>query len=82
METSSSASSSEPLVSPDDVCELAAYASLPLPRTRASAVAAILSTWVSDANALSTKMSDCAYQTLVPATIFTHPDTGEGNPSA
>lgn len=77
-----SATSAESPVWEERVRALAVYASLPLPAEREMAVAAILSAWIPDANALSVKMSGCAFQTLVPATVFAHPGTGEGEASA
>jgi hypothetical protein len=59
------------------VSNLAAYAALPLEPSRQANVAAILSVWIPNANALSTKMSAAQYQSLVPATLFTHPATPE-----
>ena len=76
------ATSAESSVWEERVRALATYASLPLPTEREMAVAAILSAWIPDANALSVRMSGGAFQTLVPATVFAHPGTGEGEASA
>lgn len=62
----------------EHVRELALFAALSLPKEREAAVAAILNAWVPDANALSKKMSAAVYQTLVPATVFAHPGTVDG----
>ena len=59
------------------ISNLAAYAALPLQPDRQANVAAILSAWIPNANALSTKMSAAQYQNLIPATLFTHPATPE-----
>jgi hypothetical protein len=61
-----------------DVAMLAAHAALPLDPRRIAAVAAILSAWLPDANALSRKMSAPEYRALMPATIFAHaPDASD-----
>lgn len=73
MTQGSSPQPATPSVTDDRVRDLALYAELPLAADRQSAVAAILSAWIPDANALSKKMSSGAYQTLVPATVFSHP---------
>lgn len=59
---------------PELVRRMAEYAALPLAPGREVTVASILSAWLPDANALSAKMSAAAYQAVVPATVFTHPD--------
>ncbi len=64
----------EAAVTPDLVRTLANYAALPLAPGREGAAVAVLDAWLRDANALSAKMSDPAYQALVPATVFAHPD--------
>ena len=58
---------------PHVVETLAQFADLPLTEARREAVRAVLASWISDANALSLKMSAAEYQALVPATVFTHP---------
>lgn len=67
-----------PLVTDDHVRDLASLAGLPLSADRYAGVAAILNAWMPDANALSEKMSSAAYQTLLPATVFNHPSTSDG----
>ena len=62
----------------EHVRDLALFAALSLPKEREATVAAILNAWVPDANALSKKMSAAMYQTLVPATVFAHPGTVDG----
>ena len=62
----------------EHVRELALFTALSLPKEREAAVAVILNAWVPDANALSKKMSAAVYQTLVPATVFAHPGTVDG----
>jgi hypothetical protein len=62
------------VVTPDLVRSLANHAALPLAAGRESAVASVLGAWLPDANALSAKMSEPGCQTLVPATVFVHPD--------
>ena len=62
----------------EHVRDLALFAALSLSKEREAAVAAILNAWVPDANALSKKMSAAMYQTLVPATVFAHPGTVDG----
>jgi len=47
---------------------------LPLSENRAKAAAEILKAWLQDANALSRKMASEAYQNILPATVFLHPD--------
>ena len=74
----SSSTPSQPPVTAELVRELAVFGALPLPNTRESAVAAVLGAWLVDANALSVKMSDPAYQILVPVTVFSHPIASEG----
>lgn len=64
------------------VSNLAAYAALPLEPSRQANVAAILSVWIPNANALSTKMSAAQYQSLLPVTLFTHPATPEAQAKA
>lgn len=66
------------LATSDMVRNLASYAALPLAAGREIAVAEVLGAWLPDANDLSAKMSDSAYQTLVPATVFVHPEAREG----
>lgn len=70
-----------PSVTDDRVRDLALYAGLPLAAERHPAIAAILNAWIPDANALSEKMSSASYQTLVPATVFSHP-SASGEESA
>ena len=64
------------------VRNLAAYAAFPLESDRQAKVADILSVWIPNANALSTKMSAAQYQSLVPATLFTHPAAPEAEAKA
>jgi hypothetical protein len=49
---------------------LANHAALPLTADRLAAVAAVLSAWLPDADALSKKMSALAYQGLMPITVL------------
>jgi hypothetical protein len=60
------------------VRELAATAALPLAAGRVAVVVPLLNAWLGDANALSAKMSQPAHQTLVPATVFSHPVAPQG----
>lgn len=55
-----------------DVGRLADHAALPLSPARVAAVLAVLSAWLPAANELSRKMSEPAYQALLPVTTFTH----------
>ena len=61
-------------VTPEFVGRMSIVAALPLSDVRRTHVAAVLGPWLIDANALSKKMSDAAYQTLMPATVFAHAD--------
>jgi hypothetical protein len=67
----------EPLIQVEDVRLLARIAQLPLDQVRESQVAALLSTWLPDANALSTKMSAQEFREVLPITLFAHPDLRE-----
>ena len=62
------------VVTPELVRSLAGHAALPLAAGREGVIAPLLDAWLRDANALSRKMSEPACQTLVPATVFVHPD--------
>jgi len=53
---------------------LAQCAALPLSEDRQQAAAQVLAAWLPDANALSAKMRAARYQTLLPATVFIHPE--------
>ncbi|MDB5828838.1 MAG: hypothetical protein JWQ73_3058 [Variovorax sp.] len=53
-----------------EAATLAAHAALPLGADRLAAVAAILSAWLPDADALSRKMSAPQYQGLMPITVL------------
>jgi len=53
---------------------LAQCAALPLSESRQQAAAQVLAAWLPDANALSEKMRAARYQTLLPATVFLHPE--------
>jgi len=64
-------------VSEAAVCTLADLAGLPLAEGREALLAPQLSDWLTAANELSRKMSKPQYQTIVPATIFTHPNVQE-----
>lgn len=55
-----------------DMAALARCAALNLSAERLAAVEAILSAWIPAANELSRKMSEPAYQSLMPVTVFTH----------
>ena len=66
-------SPSAPDATAQAVRQLASFAALPLRAERELPVASILETWVRDANELSRKMSNPAYQTLLPITTFNHP---------
>lgn len=55
-----------------DIASLARRADLNLSAERLAAVEAILSAWIPAANELSRKMSELAYQSLMPVTAFTH----------
>ena len=68
----------EKSVTGDLVRDLAGVAALPLQAGRETAVVSILQTWLTDANALSAKMSRAAYQTLVPVIVFCHCEAPEG----
>ena len=61
-------------IGPAQVRAMAEYGALPLAAGREAVLAPTLDAWVSDANALSRKMSAATYQDLVPATVFVHPD--------
>src|SRR5262245_19749328 len=61
-------------VTAEVVRSLARHAALPLAAGREDVVAPLLDAWLRDANALSAKVSQPAYQALVPATVFSHPD--------
>jgi hypothetical protein len=67
----------DPAVTTELVRSLARYAELPLAAGRESVVAPLLDAWLRDANALSAKMSQPECRTLVPATVFSHPDAPE-----
>ncbi|CAN5731900.1 hypothetical protein BH11PSE13_BH11PSE13_40500 [soil metagenome] len=56
---------------------LATHATLPLPPERLAAVAAILSAWLPDADALSHKMSAPALRDLMPITVLTPAHTAD-----
>lgn len=53
---------------------IAEAADLPLPSEREEMVAAQLGVWLSAANELSRKMSAPELASVLPATVFTHPD--------
>lgn len=55
-----------------DATALARCAALSLGPERLAAVEAVLSAWIPAAHALSRKMSDPAYQSLMPVTAFVH----------
>ncbi len=65
-------------VTPELVGQLWQHAVLPLSKERGAVVAPLLAAWLKDANQLSEKMASADYQALVPATIFAHPGTHEG----
>jgi hypothetical protein len=67
----------EPLIQVEDVRLLARIAQLPLDQDRESQVAALLSAWLPDANALSAKMSAQEFREVLPITLFATPDLGE-----
>jgi hypothetical protein len=73
---------SDPVIPVTLVRDLAAYAALPLAPAREAGVAGILQAWVPEANALSAKMSQAQYQTLVPATVFIHQPAGDEETAA
>jgi hypothetical protein len=64
-------------VTPAMTRALAEYAELTLGADREAVVTPILEAWVKDANELSRKMSAAQHMTLVPATVFAHPDEPE-----
>lgn len=55
------------------VRQFARVAAFQLSQQREPAVSAILSAWLEGATELSRKMSAPEYQTLLPATTFSHP---------
>lgn len=61
-------------VSADVVSALAATARLALQPERAEQLAPQLAAWLTAANELNAKMSEPSHRTLLPATIFTHPE--------
>lgn len=61
----------KPSIGVAEAAMLATHADLPLTVDRLAAVAAILSAWLPDANALSQKMSAPAYLGLMPITVLT-----------
>ncbi|MDL5156085.1 hypothetical protein [Actinomycetospora termitidis] len=61
------------------VAAAATLAGLPLDEGRAAAVAALLSAWIPDANALSTRMQAESLRPLMPATVFGQPPAAEGS---
>jgi hypothetical protein len=67
----------EPLIQVEDVRLLARIAQLPLDPDRESQVAALLSAWLPDANALSAKMSAQEFREVLPITLFANPDLRE-----
>jgi hypothetical protein len=67
----------EPLIQVEDVRLLARIAQLPLDKDRESQVAALLSAWLPDANALSAKMSAQEFREVLPITLFANPDLRE-----
>ncbi len=62
----------DPALGAADAAMLAAHAALPLQPERLAAVAALLSAWLPDANALSRKMSGPEHRMLMPITVFAH----------
>jgi hypothetical protein len=63
-------------LSPGDVRTLARSAGLDLADGRAELLAPQLSVWLTAAGELNALMSRPEHQTVVPATVFTHPSTG------
>ena len=66
------------IIGPAAVRVLAAYADLPLAPGREQVIATMLHAWVTDANALSRKMSAPEHWSLAPVTIFSHPAVEDG----
>jgi hypothetical protein len=58
---------------------LADLAGLPLAQGREALLAPHLSDWLTAANELNRNMSKPEYLTVMPATIFTHPNVQEEN---
>ncbi|MBA3477930.1 MAG: hypothetical protein H0T52_05955 [Lautropia sp.] len=71
-------SKADPFLGPQDVRNLAAYADLPLAPGREEAILPVLRAWLTDANALSRKMSAAEHWNLTPAITFIHPSIEEG----
>jgi hypothetical protein len=67
----------ETLIQVEDVRLLARIAQLHLDQDRESQVAALLSAWLPDANALSAKMSAQEFREVLPITLFANPDLRE-----
>ncbi len=66
-------------VSEASVRTLADLASLPLEEGREALLAPQLGDWLTAANELNRKMSKPEYRTIMPATVFTHPNVQEEN---
>ena len=64
-------------VSEASVRTLADLAGLPLEEGREALLAPQLSDWLTAANELNRKMSKPEYLTVMPATVFTHPNVQE-----
>ena len=66
-------------VSEATVRTLANLAGLPLAEGREALLALQLRDWLTAANELNRKMSEPEHQTIMPLTIFTHPNVQEEN---
>ena len=66
-------------VSEAAVRKLADLAGLPLEGGREALLAPQLSDWLTAANELNRKMSAPEYLSIMPATVFTHPNVREEN---
>ncbi len=66
-------------VDPGAVRALAAAADLPLPADREALVSGQLTEWLAAANELSRKMSAAEHWTVLPVTVFSHPEPTGGD---
>jgi hypothetical protein len=65
-------------VSEEEVGMLSKLANLPLDKQRYKEILPPLNEWIEAANQLNLKMSNSQYSSIMPITIFTHP---ESNPN-
>ncbi|HWL22564.1 MAG TPA: hypothetical protein VNR38_02210 [Ureibacillus sp.] len=64
-------------ISREELRFLSRLANLPIDQSRYELITPTLNEWIQAANELNEKMSDSKYLSIMPVTVFTHPEANK-----